>query len=231
MHKVIQSAIVIASPQNNPSLITPQFLREYDISQPDWKFEGLNIESPSLSQVAWSNGLSLKSEAGRIIFQYDLNKGQHEPNDRKCLLGDIAEKYLIQISKIKYTAVGINFYSIYDDIENIEKEFSSLFLSADLNKIPNITQENVKISRKIDDLKTQNLTIGIGQLLEPVEGNDITKNAVCITFKGNLHCTIKKNKIQDSWGEVMDLIKSWDSFYMYFSTLVNEIINLCNKKN
>lgn len=229
MHKVIQSSIVVASPQNNPSIMTPQFLREYDIIPADWKL-GLGCESPVFSQATWENGLSIKSEAGRIIFQYDLNDGQPQPYKKECLLGDVAEKYISQLSKVKYTAVGINFSSFCDDIENVQQEFPLLFLSSELNQIPNISQESVKISKKIDNFKTQNLTIELGNFVGPGKYSDIKKNPLCLSLKGNLHCLITKTKIQDSWQEAMDIIKSWEKFYSHYSSFVAEIINLWKVK-
>lgn len=229
MYKVIQSSIVVASPQNNPSIMTQQFLREYEIAPTDWK-PGLGIESSAISKVAWENGLSITSEAGRINFQYDLNEGQPQPYEKECLLGDIAEKYIGQLSKVKYTAIGINFSSIYDEIEHVQEVFTKLFLSSELVQIPNISQDSFKISRKLDEFKTQNLTIGQGTFIGPEEYSDINKNPICLTFKGNLHCSITKAKIQDSWQEVMDIIKSWDKFYIHYSTLVNEIVNLLKVK-
>lgn len=229
MYKVIQSSIVVVSSQNNPSIMSHQFLREYEIIPASWKL-GLLVESPVLSQASWENGLSIKSEPGRIIFQYDLNEGQAEPYEKECLLGDIAERYIGQLSKVKYTAVGINFSSICDDIENIQEEFSKIFLSSNLNQIPNISQEGVKFSRKIDNFKTQNLTIEFGQYIEQGKYSDIKKIPMYLLLKGNLNCALTKVKIHDSWEEIMDVIKTWDTFYNYYATLVNEIVNLWKVK-
>ena len=229
MYKVIQSSIVVVSSQNNPSIMTQQFLREYDIIPADWK-AGLGFESPVFSNATWDNGLSIKSEPGRIIFQYDLNEGQPEPYEKDCLLVDIAEKYIEQLSKVKYTAVGINFSSVCDDIENVQQEFSKLCLSSNLNQISNISHESVKISRKIDEFKTQNLTIEVGQFTGPGKYSDKAKNPICLLLKGNLNCALTKAKIHDSWEEIMEVIKSWDTFYIYYSTLVNEIVNLWKVK-
>jgi hypothetical protein len=229
MYKVIQSSIVVVSSQNNPSLMTPQFLREYEIIPPDWKAV-LKIESPVFSQAAWENGLSIKSEAGRVIFQYDASEGQPQPYEKECLLGDITEKFISQLSKVKYTAVGINFSSICDEIENVQEEFSKLFLSSDLNQISNISQESIKISRKLDDLKTQNLTIEFGKFIGPGKYSDVNNNPMCLTLKGNLNCDITKATIHDSWQEAMNIIKSWEKFYVHFSSFVNEIENLWKVK-
>ncbi len=229
MYKVIQSSIVVASPQNNPSIMTQQFLREYEIAPADWK-AGLGLESPAVSQATWENGLSIKSEAGRIIFQYDLNEEHPQPYEKECLLGDVAERYISQLSKVKYTAVGINFSSICDDIENVQNEFPKLFLSSDLNQIPNISQESFKISMKIDEFKTQYLTIELGNFIGPGKYSDIKKNPLCLLLKGNLHCTLTKVKIQESWEEAMGIIKSWEKFYSHYSSFVNEIANLWEVK-
>ena len=61
--------------------MTQQFLREYEIVPSDWK-AGLGLESLAVSRVAWENGLSIQSEVGRIIFQYDLSEGKPQPYEK-----------------------------------------------------------------------------------------------------------------------------------------------------
>lgn len=223
MDKVIRSGIVIVTPQNNPSIMTQQFLREYKIADSKWVLKSM-IESPQFSQVFWENGLSITSETGKIIFQYDFQEKGPKPYEKNCLLGKIAENYANQLSKVKYTGVGINFSSFYDELDNIREEFIKNFKSPILSKIDNTAQKQVKIIRKIDEFKTQNLTTSLAQFAEPGKKIESDKSPFCLSFNGNFDIQISKSKIHDSWVELIDILKSWDSYYTHYSKLVNEII-------
>ncbi|MCH8313181.1 MAG: hypothetical protein IID17_09375, partial [Nitrospinae bacterium] len=183
MYKVFQSAIVVTSPQNNPSIMTHQFLTEYGIAPSDWAIKS-GLETPQISQVIWKNGLSITSNPGRIIFQFDLKNENPKPFERECLLGDIAEKYIGQLSKVKYTGIGINFSSVFDELKNAPEEFPKLFLSPKLARINNISPGQVKVSRKLNHHRILNLTINLGKYQGLEKDTDIENNPVGLLFKG-----------------------------------------------
>lgn len=206
--------------------MTQQFLKEYGIEEEDWKLK-VGLESAPVSRFNWDNGLSIQSEPGRVVFQYDISLGKDSPNPYKkdCLLGEIAERYVSQLSKVKYNNVGINFVSFSDEFGDIQKNFPKLFLSSEILKIPNISQNQIQISRKIEQFKNLILTIAPERVTGPWKGDDKEISQFCLSFRGNLHCEITKNSIADSLEDLTDIIKSWDTFYIHYSTLVNEIIN------
>lgn len=215
MEKIIQTGIVVVSPQNNPAIMTPQFLMEYEISPKSWELKSF-FESPLSTQIVFKNGYSIISEKGKVAFQCDLKEEQISVQN--CKIQEIAINYLNQISKVKYNNVGINYILISDEYkDNLGKLFSPK-----IEKLSNISPLQVTFQETYSDIADQNLVIIPSK-------NKLDKEVQSyLEFRGNLHFRINEPSIDKSWKNTKEIIASWNSYLEPFSTMVNKVKGVLN---
>ncbi len=217
MEKIIRTGIVVVSPQNNPAIMTPKFLMEYEISPKNWEVLSI-VESSLLAQIVFKNGYSILSESGKVVFQFDLKADEEQLSIQDCKIEEIAINYLNQISKVKYNNVGINYVLITDECKDA---FSKLF-SPKIEELSNISPLQVKFQETYSDIADQNLVIVPGKY-QP--GEDMRP---CLEFRGNLHFNINEPSIEKSWEKTKEIIASWTSYVEPFSTMVNKFKDVLN---
>jgi hypothetical protein len=108
--------IVVAMQQPNPSLVTVEFLKLSGIIPSDWQLAREPINNDNLSQLLFTNSVSIVAEPNRIMFGENI--GERDINTLD--VARIAHKYTEIFKLAKYSAVGINIrsYSPQASIQN-----------------------------------------------------------------------------------------------------------------
>jgi hypothetical protein len=98
-------AIAIAVKQQNPTILTPDFLRYSGIVPNNWELARQPIVTNSVAQVAFTNGVSIAAQVNKIVFSELI--ATKEVNEVE--IAAIANKYIEKLPEVEYRAVGINF--------------------------------------------------------------------------------------------------------------------------
>ena len=97
-------SVVLAATSNNPSILNPDFLFHNGIVDASCEVKDPRISTPAFSQVVFQNGLTVKADPDRVIFeQRGTRLGIEE-----IVCPDIAIRYLEKVPHVPYRAVGIN---------------------------------------------------------------------------------------------------------------------------
>jgi hypothetical protein len=99
--------IVIAMQQPNPSLVTEEFLKLSGIIPESWQLARAPIRTDRISQLLFTNGVSIVTEPNRIMFGERLD--QHAPETPN--ITRVAREYLQIFKQANYQAIGINIRS------------------------------------------------------------------------------------------------------------------------
>ena len=101
---LIEFSVVLAAASNNPSILNPDFLFHNGIVDASCEVKDPRITTPAFSQVAFRNGLTVKADPDRVIFEQRGTKLEIE----EIVCPDIAIRYLEKVPHVPYHAVGIN---------------------------------------------------------------------------------------------------------------------------
>ncbi|WP_066382728.1 MULTISPECIES: hypothetical protein [unclassified Anabaena] len=96
--------IAIAVRQQNPTILTADFLKYTGIIPSDWELAKPPVMTNNAAQVVFQNGVSVIAEVNRIIFAEAI--ANKEPQDVQAPA--IAHKYIETVKQVNYQGIGIN---------------------------------------------------------------------------------------------------------------------------
>lgn len=99
--------IVVAMQQPNPNLVTAEFLKLSGIIPLDWQLAREPLNNDKVSQLLFTNGVSIVAEPNRIMFGENIG----DKDISTLTVATIATKYLDIFKLAKYSAIGINIRS------------------------------------------------------------------------------------------------------------------------
>lgn len=110
--------IAIAVRQQNPSILTADFLKYTGIVPSDWELARPPVLTNSAAQVVYQNGVSIVAEVNKVIFAEAI--ATKPASDVQVTA--IAHKYIQTVNQVSYQGVGINLRGLapYD-----QKNFSA----------------------------------------------------------------------------------------------------------
>lgn len=101
---LIGVSVVAVAESNNPSILNPDFLREFVLPEQSWQVQDAPICTPVYARVSYANGVSVQSDTNRVVFEQ-----RGDPLDPTLLrVATMARRYLTAIPHVKYTAIGTN---------------------------------------------------------------------------------------------------------------------------
>lgn len=98
--------VVLLGESNNPTILNPDFLARHVLpASPD----SANLSQPPLctpvfAQVAYDNGVTVRSEPQRILFE----QGAPTPTLSRTFVAQLALAYVQTVPHVRYTAIGVN---------------------------------------------------------------------------------------------------------------------------
>jgi hypothetical protein len=103
--EIQELALVIAVKRQDPSLLTPDFLRYSGIIPQAWELSREPVRTQQVAQVSYQNGVSLLAYPDRTVLVESLSDKAHENVE----IPAIAQRYGEVLRNMDYQAVGINF--------------------------------------------------------------------------------------------------------------------------
>lgn len=108
--RLIQFSTVVAGQSHNPTILSPDFLREQGIVPKSWGWEvAKTITTPPLAVVTYTNGVTINVEQNKL----QVTDPNVEEGPGKSRATEIASAYVTVLPHIRYTAVGNNFQSLH----------------------------------------------------------------------------------------------------------------------
>lgn len=101
---LIELSVVLVATSNNPSILNPDFLFHSGIVDASRRVKDPRISTPAFSQVTFEDGLAVKADPDRVIFEQRGSKLTTEA----IVCPEIAGRYLEEVPHVPYRAVGIN---------------------------------------------------------------------------------------------------------------------------
>ena len=102
--KLQELSIVLAVPNHNPTLLTPDFLAGSGIIPTDWQLARSPVLGTRSSQVSFTSGVNVMAQVGSVTFSEGIGvKAVEELN-----IAAIASQYARTLPNLDYQAVGIN---------------------------------------------------------------------------------------------------------------------------
>jgi hypothetical protein len=103
--EVQELALVIAVKQQDPSLLTPDFLRYSGIVPQEWELSRQPVRSQQVAQVSYQNGISVLAYPDRTVLVESLS----DKSEESVEIPTIAQRYSEVLRNMDYQAMGINF--------------------------------------------------------------------------------------------------------------------------
>ncbi|WP_414529919.1 hypothetical protein [Nodularia chucula] len=115
--------IIIAAKNHKPTILNPDFLKYSGIVPAEWELARQPIYTPSVSQVAFTNGIAIVAEPTRIIFIEAIE----DKTAKDITIADIAKKYVQTLPHVEYEAVGLNprSYITFDQQQDTSHQYLS----------------------------------------------------------------------------------------------------------
>jgi hypothetical protein len=122
--KVQEFGIIVAIKDNKPTILNPDFLKYSGIVPDSWELARQPIFTQSLSQVVYTNGVSIIAEPNRVIFVESLEDKKVE----QISVAAIAERYVKMLPNAEYQGLGVNPRG-YVGFENTDQDAARKFVS------------------------------------------------------------------------------------------------------
>jgi hypothetical protein len=102
---VQELSLVIAVERQDPSLLTPDFLRYSGIVLQDWELSRQPVRAQQAAQVSYQNGISILAYPDRTVFVETLG----DKAESSVELAHLAQRYSEVLRNLNFQAVGVNF--------------------------------------------------------------------------------------------------------------------------
>lgn len=102
---VQELVFLIATKQQNPTILNPDFLIYSGIVPEDWKLARPPIYTNQVAQITYQNGVNIVAQSNRIIFS-EMLEGKALSD---IVVPQVVQKYVEMLPKVDYQAIGTNF--------------------------------------------------------------------------------------------------------------------------
>ncbi len=213
---VQELVIVIAAKNNNPTILTADFLRYSGIIPGDWELARQPVFTNSASQVIFTNGVSIVAETNRVIFIEALA----DKDVSVIAIPQIARKYVETLPNAEYQAMGLNprGYASFDNSEESACNYLSKTLLA-----PGAWQEvgTTPVRATVNYVYTLergqfNLSVNEAALRQ---ANETTLPIVL--FSGNFSYKIATNSKEEQLKNLYKALSNWQADLDTYTDIVN----------
>ena len=212
---VQELAIVIATKDLKPSIITPDFLKYSGIIPGEWEFASKPVVNNNGARFSFKNGLNIVAEPNRIIFAEAIANKTTETVLAPSLISKLTEA----LPNLDFQAVGINPRGF---VAFGEEDAANKFITQKL-LAPGAWQEEgeeaVRASLNlIYKLKRAPLALNITEAAL----NQKEKKIPIVIFSGSFSYQVAGNSNEQKLSYVNQVIGNWFTDITAFSSLVND---------
>ena len=212
---VQEFVIVIAAKNNNPTLLTPDFLKYTGIVPADWELARSPIANNRVAQITFQNGISIVAETNRVIFLETV----HSKDNKSLLIPQIARKYVETLPNVEYQGIGLNprGYVSFDMQDAARQYFTNTLFSKDswheIGDAPVRATANFTYTLERGQF---NLSVNEASLRLPNE-----KPMPVVLFTGNFSYEVANDNVSERLLRLYQAIENWQADLESYCDIVN----------
>ena len=213
---VQELVIVIAAKNNNPTILTVDFLRYSGIIPSDWELARQPVLTNSAAQVIFTNGISIVAETNRIIFIEQVT----DKNPNEIAIPLVARKYVEILPNAEYQAIGLNprGYASFETSEDAARNYLSKTLLA-----PGAWQEigTAPVRATINyiyNLERGQFNLSVSEAA--MRQTDETTTPI-VLFSGNFSYEIASNSKAEQLKNLYQALNNWQADLETYTDIVN----------
>lgn len=171
-------SVVTVADSNNPSILNPDFLREFVLPGESWEPHDSPICTPVHARVAYSNGVSVQSDPKRVVFEQNGDA----LDSAGVAVAEMARRYVRTVPHVKYTAIGINpslFLSHPESASALQEHLRGTVFPPHGGMDPKVFPKAVYAERD------RQITV---EVFEAVRSDD---EETSLVFRGNIHRAVQ----------------------------------------
>jgi hypothetical protein len=215
--------IVMAMQQPNPNLVTAKFLQLSGIIPPDWQLAREPIHHDNVSQLLFTNGVSIVAEPNRIMFGEPIGDRAIPSvgfaND-SLTVARVAHNYTEIFKLAKYSAVGINIrsYSPQASIDAATDYINHQLLASGAWQNYGIAPVQANLSLAYT-LPGRQLNLEINPARIQVDRAEITP---VILFSGNFIYNLVTAELGETLASVGQVLNNWQADLSTYCELITD---------
>jgi hypothetical protein len=216
---VQELALVISVQQQDPSLLTPEFLSYSGIIPQDWELARQPVRAQQVAQVSYQNGISILAYPDRAVFVETLSSKTEE----NIALPNIAQRYSEVLRNMDFRAVGVNFRGhvlFPDPEESAHQVLCSTLLSPGawqtLGKAPMKAGLNLVYTL---ERNTLNLSVQEAALQLPEQ-----ERAPVLLFTANFETPLKGDAASDRQSLLQSALGQWNNDLKLYHQTVDRLL-------
>lgn len=119
--EIQEFVIAIAVKQQNPTVLTADFLKYSGIVPNEWELARPPILTNAAAQVVYQNGVSVVAEVNRVVFSELIGTKEAQ----ELAIPAIARKYIETLTQVSYQAISLNFrgYVMFEQNNNTPRNY------------------------------------------------------------------------------------------------------------
>ena len=212
----MELSVVLVVNQNDPSIFNPDFLRHNNIVDANLSVREQAISTPVFSQVSFQDGLVVKADPERVIFEQAGNP--LDPRTVHCPAS--AAQFVQQFPHFLYKAVGINPKGIRvlagDAVQNIMLS-NALHNNGEWLSFQD-TEPEIQL-KAVYHFEKRVISLDVAKIQRLNNDRD---NDVGILFQANIHRDLGEIEQRMRSEQILTIISSWKDDLTDFSTLVEK---------
>ncbi|MBE9212782.1 hypothetical protein IQ247_08760 [Plectonema cf. radiosum LEGE 06105] len=219
MNKTVQIqelAIAITAKDLNPNAVNLDFLKYSNIISSDWELARPAVQTKSLTQLVFQNGIAIVTQPNRIVFAEAID----QKDIQQKIISQLAAKFIEKLPNIQYQAVGINpkgFVTFTESNGAANYVLKNLLASGEwreFGKTP--VKAAIQLAYTLEDY-ILNLTINEGLLKISAE-----KSLPAVLFSGNFNYNIVGNHQQERLQDLHRILQNWNKNLETYQQLIND---------
>lgn len=203
-------SVVAVAESNNPSILNPDFLREVVLPEQSWEVQDSPICTPVYARVSYSNGISVQSDANRVVF----DRRGDSLDAARVLVADMARRYVLAVPYVKYTAIGVNpslLLAVPEYASAVQERLRDVFFPSHHGILPTI------LPKAVYAYPDRSTTI------ETQEARRTDTGDTAILFRGNIHRDVQGDDQRARSEHITEIINAFQTDLEDFRILVGSL--------
>jgi len=213
---VQELVIVITAKNNNPIILTADFLKYSGIIPSDWELARQPVLTNNAAQVIFTNGVSIVAETNRVIFIEEVAG----IDARESAIPQIARKYVETLPNAEYQAIGLNprGYASFDANKDAARNYLSQTLLAPGAWLEVGTSPVRATINYVYTLERGQLNLSVSEAA--IRQSDETITPI-VLFSGNFSYDIASNSKEEQLKNLYQALGNWQADLETYADIVN----------
>jgi hypothetical protein len=217
---VQELSLVIAVERQDPSLLTPDFLRYSGIIPQDWELSGQPVRAQQAARVSFQNGISILAYPDRTIFVESFGDKAAESLE----IPQLAQRYSEVLRNLKYQAVGVNFrgHVLFPGTEDSAHQYLCNTLLSP-GSWQNIGTAPMRAGLNLIytfERNTMNLSVQEAMMQLPEQ-----ERVPVVIFTANFETPLQSRLETDPLSELHQSLSSWQADLGNYHQVVDKLLN------